>query len=361
MRYSRLCAILVAFSIDLALSSHFAAAGPLRPDHHRNQARAVAALRPKALVFEMLTPGQLARPLGARERSSSTALAEALQWQQSGWPEFSLYWPIFAAAPEARIYAAGIGREDARRAFTQGAHSYFGAEAGLYGLDQPLPADLQAGLEAEQMAAHCQAMPAEMMPAMVEIQRMRDAELARAALRAFRETGGPVAVIAGSGHARTDYGAPAMIRRADPGIRVLALGQIEADAHGPKERRAEELLAHCPLICGSPPRALNARITVCRCGAVEGGEGRARMAQPSSIIATPGRIRIWPLICGVSAYSSGRSITISRPLSRSATQRLTWALALADLARASSAATAAAASASTRCTFSSEPPASTAI
>jgi uncharacterized iron-regulated protein len=261
MRYSRLCAILVAFSIDLALSSHFAAAGPLRedrldhlppadvvvlgevhdnPDHHRNQARAVAALRPKALVFEMLTPGQLARPLGARERSSSTALAEALQWQQSGWPEFSLYWPIFAAAPEARIYAAGIGREDARRAFTQGAHSYFGAEAGLYGLDQPLPADLQAGLEAEQMAAHCQAMPAEMMPAMVEIQRMRDAELARAALRAFRETGGPVAVIAGSGHARTDYGAPAMIRRADPGIRVLALGQIEADAHGPKERRAEE-------------------------------------------------------------------------------------------------------------------------
>ena len=254
MRYSRLCAIATAFATGLSLSSPIAAAGPLReehldhlppadivllgevhdnPDHHRNQARAVAALRPSALVFEMLTPAQLAAPLGAGERSSSAALAEALHWQQSGWPAFSLYWPIFAAAPAARLYAAGIGREDARRAFRQGAQSYFGEETALYGLDQPLPADLQAGLEAEQMQAHCQSMPAEMMPAMVEIQRMRDAALARAALRALRETGGPVAVIAGTGHVRTDYGAPAVIGRVDPHVRVLALGQIEAERPPP--------------------------------------------------------------------------------------------------------------------------------
>ena len=31
------------------------------PDHHLNQARAVAALDPAALVFEMLTPDQAAR------------------------------------------------------------------------------------------------------------------------------------------------------------------------------------------------------------------------------------------------------------------------------------------------------------
>ena len=41
-------------------------------------------------------------------------------------------------------------------------------------------------------------------------------------------TGGPVVVITGNGHARTDWGAPHYVSKAAPGVRVFALGQGEA-------------------------------------------------------------------------------------------------------------------------------------
>jgi uncharacterized iron-regulated protein len=196
--------------------------------HHENQARAVAALQPRALVFEMLTPAQAARtPV---DRSDAVAMALAYGWAESGWPAFGLYHPIFAAAPNARIYPGDLPRGEIRRAVSDGAAAVFGAEAGRYGLDEPLdPAD-QAAREAEQQAAHCNALPAHLLPGMVEAQRLRDAVLARAVVQAMAETGGPVAVITGAGHARTDLGVPAVLHRAAPSLRVLSIGQVEGEA-----------------------------------------------------------------------------------------------------------------------------------
>jgi uncharacterized iron-regulated protein len=68
------------------------------------------------------------------------------------------------------------------------------------------------------------------MAGMVEAQRLRDAALAQAVLEALLETGGPVAVITGSGHARIDLGVPSVLRRAEPELAVIAVGQIEAPA-----------------------------------------------------------------------------------------------------------------------------------
>jgi uncharacterized iron-regulated protein len=78
------------------------------------------------------------------------------------------------------------------------------------------------------MAAHCDTLPASMLPGMVEAQRLRDAALARAARRALAETGGPVAVITGNGHARRDRGVPALLARAAPGLSVVSIGQLKA-------------------------------------------------------------------------------------------------------------------------------------
>jgi uncharacterized iron-regulated protein len=44
----------------------------------------------------------------------------------------------------------------------------------------------------------------------------------------LRETGGPVAVITGVEHARTDIGAPALLRLAKPDVTVLSIGQLES-------------------------------------------------------------------------------------------------------------------------------------
>ena len=181
--------------------------------HHDRQARIVAQLAPTALVFEMLTgPQALANIPGGGSETLETAFA----WENSGWPDFSMYYPIFAAAPAARVFGAAVPRDAARKAMHDGVAFAFGIGAGSYGLTKPLNPDEQKAREALQMAAHCDVMPPEMLPAMVNIQRLRDAELAKMALRAFQLTGGPVVVITGNGHARLDWGMPVYLARVAP-------------------------------------------------------------------------------------------------------------------------------------------------
>jgi len=196
------------------------------PVHHQNQAAAVAALAPRALVFEMLTPKQAAGAT-VEARHSAGTLAEALGWAGTGWPDFAFYYPIFAAAPEAAVFGGGLPRDEVRLAMSDGAAAVFGAESALYGLNMSLPGTVQADREAEQMAAHCNALPEQMLPGMVEAQRLRDAALARAVVQALERTGGPVAVITGNGHARRDVGLAAALAQAAPDITLLAVGQFE--------------------------------------------------------------------------------------------------------------------------------------
>ena len=150
------------------------------PDHHARQAQRVAALAPRAVVWEMLTPEQADR-VTPELRVDPVALEAALGWAEAGWPDFTWYYPIFQAAPEAQIVGAAVPREAARSAMADVAGT-FGAEAAIYGLDAPLPEAQQADRLALQRAAHCGALPEEMLPMMVDVQRLRDATLARAAL-----------------------------------------------------------------------------------------------------------------------------------------------------------------------------------
>lgn len=194
------------------------------PEHHANQARAVAAIKPAALVFEMLLPEQVKR-LPA-DRSDAAAVDAAIGWTARGWPDFALYQPIFAAAGKVRIYGADVPVADVRRAAKQGASVVLAG----FGLEKPLPEAVQKQRETELWAAHCFAMPKAAMAGMVEVQRLRDASLARAALRALRETGGPVVVIAGAEHVRSDWGVPAILAEIAPSVTVLSVGQVEGAA-----------------------------------------------------------------------------------------------------------------------------------
>ncbi len=198
------------------------------PHHHKEQAARVAAHRPAAIVFEMLTEDQAAR-VTPDLRDDADALAAAIDWDAGGWPDFYMYHPIFTAAPNAAIYGALVPRDAARAVFDDGAASVFDGDAARYGLHRDLPEDQQATREALQMQAHCDALPEDMLPGMVAVQRLRDAVLARTALQALDETGGPVAVITGNGHARRDWGMPALLERAAPEVDVWVLGQTEED------------------------------------------------------------------------------------------------------------------------------------
>ncbi len=203
------------------------------PAHHQRQAEIVADASPAALVFEMLTPQQAAR-VTPELIDDATALEATLGWNASGWPDFAMYHPIFAAAPEAAVYGAAVPRPQARRVMDEGTIAVFGEDAALYGLTEPLPKAQQDTREALQLAAHCDAMPVEMLPMMVDIQRLRDAAIARVTLEAFQATGGPVAVITGNGHARLDWGAPDALARVAPELEVWALGQGEVSSGDPE-------------------------------------------------------------------------------------------------------------------------------
>lgn len=193
------------------------------PDHHMRQAAWVAELEPAALVFEMLTPAQGAR--AAFDWTDQADLDAAIGWSGSAWPSFDMYFPIFAAAPDAVVYGAGVPRDELRAqlAAPLAAHPL----AIGFGLDQPASPDEQSARETLQAEAHCGALPDEMLPVMVDAQRLRDAALADVSLRALRNTGGPVVVITGNGHARTDWGMPALLAYAAPDVTVFALGQGE--------------------------------------------------------------------------------------------------------------------------------------
>jgi len=196
------------------------------PWHHENQARAVASMQPVALVFEMLTPEQAARVTPDLRRDAD-ALSRALDWDASGWPDFAMYAPIFAAAPLASIIGGALPRDQVRRVMTEPAAAVFGPDAAVYGLDQALSPRDQALREAEQMAAHCNALPADVLPGIVAAQRLRDAVMARAVVEARAASGGPIVVITGTGHARNDQGIPAALRHAAPALSVLSVGQLE--------------------------------------------------------------------------------------------------------------------------------------
>jgi len=199
--------------------------------HHLGQARAISAIGPKAVVFEMLSSEQAAK-ITPELLADQQALAAALEWDKSGWPDFVLYYPVFAALEGAKIYGAARPRDQVRRSFSEGAAGVFGAGASVFGLDQALPqGELDQRMQ-EQFEAHCEAMPLEMMGGMVEAQRFRDAAFADVVAQAFKETGGPVVLITGNGHARKDWAVPFMLKRALPEVSVLVVSFLERPVEG---------------------------------------------------------------------------------------------------------------------------------
>ena len=197
------------------------------PVHHQMQADILTALAPKAVVWEMITQAQ-ADGLVNLSLTDAGQVADHLDWATSGWPDFDYYAPVFAAATGAQQFGGLVPRSSSKSVLEQGAAIFFGSDAAVYGLDKPLPKAEQQVREADQLTNHCNALPVEMLPMMVEFQRLRDAVLADAVVQALQATGGPIAVITGNGHARNDRGVPVYLANARPDVLVLSLGQSEA-------------------------------------------------------------------------------------------------------------------------------------
>ena len=203
------------------------------PDHHRLEAsllRAFASAHPApAVVFEMLNREQqpdIDASLAAHA-GDADALARAVAWESSGWPAWSMYRPVFAAALASRgpILAAGLDRSAAMRIAHEGVSAVDPVLVPTFGLAAPLAADVQASLRHEMSEAHCGMLPDSMLDSMVLVQRARDASMAER-LHEGSQVRHAALLIAGAGHVRRDRGVPAQLTRAY-GVTSIAVGLVQ--------------------------------------------------------------------------------------------------------------------------------------
>jgi uncharacterized iron-regulated protein len=232
-----------AFSDEAALAAAVAAAdfvllGEVHDnvDHHLLQARLVRAAldagRRPALAFEMLTADQQPQVDAslARAPRDPDALAAAVGWKESHWPDFAEYRPIFAAGLEAGlpVVAANLPRPAVKAIVTKGAEGLDEALRARLARDEPVPAEVMEALRGEMRGSHCNELPEPMIDPLVLAQRARDAQMALRMAAAGAERG--AILVTGNGHVRTDRGVPAVLARETAGRRVLAVAFLEVDA-----------------------------------------------------------------------------------------------------------------------------------
>jgi uncharacterized iron-regulated protein len=206
------------------------------PDHHRLQAwllRAlIAAGRRPAVGFEMFDTdqqGAIDRHLDAA-RTDAAGLADAVNWDRTGWPDWSLYQPIAEVALDARlpIIATNLSPRMVQTLSHEGPVSLEGGLGVRLGIDRPLAPNTHAAMATEIRDSHCGYASEALIESMITVQRARDAQMAERLAAAGRERG--AVLIAGVGHVRTDWGVPVYLETRLPGSTVTSVALLEVES-----------------------------------------------------------------------------------------------------------------------------------
>jgi len=208
-------------------------------DHHRLQARVIRELAARgaeaAIAFEMLRADQ--QPALDQVRASEAPTAEALRaatrWDEGGWPDFALYAPVFEASLAAGLPLVAADLASDERKQLASSEPVPAALSARFGLDEPLPHEVQRALEHDLLASHCGMLPASVLGRLVRVQLGRDAALAQALVAAPGSApdaaGKPAVLLAGAEHVRRDRGAPRALARLAPGAELRSLAFLEVD------------------------------------------------------------------------------------------------------------------------------------
>ncbi|WAP68074.1 ChaN family lipoprotein [Jiella pelagia] len=209
------------------------------PDHHRLQGDIVSDLADQSsdlsLVFEMI-PLRLGSALSAFGTQGAGAidmdgLSDRLEWSERGWPDFSMYRPLFEAAKREgfAVIPGDLDRDVVSSIVQSGVSSLSSEMRSKLSLNGPADPEMVADLMSEVRSAHCGLMPEAALAPMADAQRARDGSLAAAMLDAAK-TGDKAVLIAGAGHVREDRGVPSILERTDPDAETLSVRMLEVDA-----------------------------------------------------------------------------------------------------------------------------------
>lgn len=205
-------------------------------EHHRLQARVlndmVAAGRRPGVALEMVSVDlePALAELFSAEAPSPDEFRRAVRWDDSGWPPWALYEPVVVVALRARlpIVAGDLDPAWIEKIQDTGAAGLPAELRAHLALEAPLAPEQHEALVHDIVEAHCGHAPESLLELMVEVQRARDAQLARATVDAGRRTDGEGAVlIAGAEHVRTDRAAPAHLARWAPDAAVASVAFLE--------------------------------------------------------------------------------------------------------------------------------------
>jgi len=218
------------------------------PDHHGLQARVLRELiargRRPAVAFEMLdaddAPAIAAASASSEEdpAARAEALRDAVGWDESGWPEWALYAPIFEVALAAGlpIVPANLARAEVVAIGRAGAEALTPARRAELGLDEPVDPQTFRALAEQIRQAHCGYAPEAALARMVDVQRAWNAQLAASLLAAGSraQADGGALLIAGREHVRRDRGAPRRLAQLAPEARIATLAFVELDPRDPE-------------------------------------------------------------------------------------------------------------------------------
>ncbi|MBO0663801.1 ChaN family lipoprotein [Jiella sp. MQZ9-1] len=206
------------------------------PDHHRLQADIVSDLAKEsndmALVFEMIPQhlNGVVADFGTKSDMSLDldTLGDKLAWSQRGWPDFSMYRPLFEAAKSEGLPVSGGDLDPAvvSSMARNGLSALPPEERKRLSLDDAVKPENLAELMDEIRDAHCGLMPSSALAAMADAQQARDRSLAAAMIDAAK-TGDKAVLIAGAGHVRKDRGVPSIIERKDTDGHTLSVRMME--------------------------------------------------------------------------------------------------------------------------------------
>lgn len=220
---------------DALIASKYAILGEKHDnlDHHHMQAQLLQAIaesgRKPVVGFEQIDVEQGPKLKAYLDINSWSAkgLGAAINWQESGWPSWSMYEPIAEVAMKnkLRIVPLNLSRADLQAVSKKGLTVL---DDNLYRelkLGDPLPNKIRLPLVEELRAAHCYLVPDNGVQRLVQVQRAKDAFMANEAVRRGKKDG--AVLIAGAGHGRKEWAIPHFINQLDSVGAVVSVAFFE--------------------------------------------------------------------------------------------------------------------------------------
>lgn len=181
-----------------------------------------------AVVFEMFDREDSGAISSAYRKhpDDPNRIAKAVLWEESGWPDWSMYRPIVKTAMVAKlpIVAGNLSRKKAIKIVMKGqsmSQLMENKTAKQMGLLAPLKKFDEKVLRDKLARLHGGRIPLPMIPNMLTAQRVRDATLAESMIAHNRGEG--AVLIAGKEHVRSDYGVPFYLRYREPDALTISV------------------------------------------------------------------------------------------------------------------------------------------